>query len=195
MSDDNPYDILGVSPDISHEDLKRHYKSLAQKYHPDKGGDGEVFAKMSWAYEILGDEKKRAQYDATGMSDANNQERMAFQRIAVEFHQLAEECAWGDGVPYTKLLVERFTEANIENSAIILQLTQRVEQLKSVTLPVSKHGETETVFQAVLDREIQGAEHELGQCRDAIEINEIVLQILEGFWDVEERVELPMWAR
>lgn len=61
------YKTLGVSEKASAEELKKAYRKLAKKYHPDvTGGDKAKEAKfkeISEAYETLGDEKKRAQYD------------------------------------------------------------------------------------------------------------------------------------
>lgn len=64
MSD--PYSVLGVSRDATQDDIKRAYKKLAMKEHPDRGGDAEKFKKIAEAYEILSDEGKRQQYDNPG---------------------------------------------------------------------------------------------------------------------------------
>lgn len=64
---ENYYKILGVKQDSTREEIKKAYRSLSLKYHPDKnGGNPEAisqFQKLSEAYETLGDEQRRAQYD------------------------------------------------------------------------------------------------------------------------------------
>ncbi len=64
------YEILGVSRDASDSDIKKAYRRMAQKYHPDKNkGDKEAeskFKEVSQAYEVLGDKQKRSQYDQFG---------------------------------------------------------------------------------------------------------------------------------
>ncbi|HWO07220.1 MAG TPA: molecular chaperone DnaJ [Candidatus Paceibacterota bacterium] len=61
------YQILGVTRDASEEDIKKAFRSLAHKYHPDKkGGDEQKFKEVSEAYAVLSDKKKRAQYDQFG---------------------------------------------------------------------------------------------------------------------------------
>lgn len=61
------YDTLGVSKNASKEEIKKAFRTLAHKYHPDKkGGDEKKFKEVSEAYSILGDDKKRAEYDTYG---------------------------------------------------------------------------------------------------------------------------------
>jgi DnaJ family protein A protein 2 len=60
------YDLLGVSPNASVDDIKKAYKRAALKEHPDKGGDEEKFKKISRAQRILTDPEKRQIYDETG---------------------------------------------------------------------------------------------------------------------------------
>jgi DnaJ-class molecular chaperone len=53
------YDILGISPSASDDEIKQAYRKLAREHHPDKGGNKEHFQKIQQAYEILSDPNKR----------------------------------------------------------------------------------------------------------------------------------------
>ena len=63
MPNRNFYDVLGVKRDATHEEIKRAFRKLAAKYHPDAGGDEKKFKEVSEAYNTLSDESKRKEYD------------------------------------------------------------------------------------------------------------------------------------
>ena len=61
------YEILGVAKTSSKEEIKKAYRALAHKYHPDKGGGSEdKFKEINEAYYVLGDEKRKSEYDRYG---------------------------------------------------------------------------------------------------------------------------------
>ncbi|HET8690153.1 MAG TPA: molecular chaperone DnaJ [Candidatus Saccharimonadales bacterium] len=61
------YEVLGVSKDASADEIKKAFRKLAVKYHPDKeGGDETKFKEASEAYEVLKDQQKRQRYDQFG---------------------------------------------------------------------------------------------------------------------------------
>ena len=61
----NYYDVLGVKKTATQEEIKKAYRELCKKYHPDKnGGDDTKIKEVNEAYATLGDEDKRKQYDA-----------------------------------------------------------------------------------------------------------------------------------
>ena len=70
MSKRDYYEVLGVNRDSSEDEIKKAYRKLAMKYHPDRNPDNpkaeEHFKEAKEAYEILSDPKKRAAYDQHG---------------------------------------------------------------------------------------------------------------------------------
>ena len=73
----DPYIVLGISKSADMAEIKKAFRKLAKKYHPDQSSDPkakEKFAEVSTAYEILGDEKKRAAFDR-GEIDAEGKPR------------------------------------------------------------------------------------------------------------------------
>ena len=72
MSKRDYYDILGLAKNSSEDDIKKAYRKLAMKYHPDRNkesGAEDQFKEAKEAYEILSDAEKRATYDSYGHTD------------------------------------------------------------------------------------------------------------------------------
>src|SRR5699024_7068985 len=68
------YEILSLDKNATQDEIKKAYRKLSKKYHPDmKDGSEEKFKEVSEAYEVLSDENKRAQYDRFGHEGMNSQ--------------------------------------------------------------------------------------------------------------------------
>lgn len=122
------YDVLGVAPDAGADEIKRAYRQLARRYHPDISGDdrGAAFLELSRAYEVLNDPSRRKSYDATlgrppasvdwlsdeiaidfpSVSSVLDGMRQSFfgetphARLAAEVELTPEEAFWGAQVPF-----------------------------------------------------------------------------------------------
>jgi len=70
--DDTLYKELELDRNASSSDIKKSWKKLALKHHPDKGGDSEKFTKLQTAYEILSDPEKKQKYDQFGMDGVSD---------------------------------------------------------------------------------------------------------------------------
>lgn len=68
----DPYEVLGVKRDASTDDIKKAFRKLSHKHHPDKGGDSKQFQEINAAYQILSDSEKRAQFDRFGAAGGSN---------------------------------------------------------------------------------------------------------------------------
>lgn len=65
------YDILGVKKGATKAEIKKAYRAKAKQYHPDKGGDEAKFKEINNAYDTLGNDQKRSQYDQFGSAGPN----------------------------------------------------------------------------------------------------------------------------
>ena len=96
----DPYQILGVTREATQDDIRKAYRRLAKKHHPDlhpgdKGAETR-FKEIASAYDIIGDEKKRARFDS-GEIDASGAERQQRER---EFYRQHAEA--GPGFRYER---------------------------------------------------------------------------------------------
>ena len=60
----DPYSVLGVGKNATQDEIRKAYRTLAMKHHPDRGGNEETFKQVNEAYTTIGDSKKRAEYDS-----------------------------------------------------------------------------------------------------------------------------------
>ena len=77
MSKRDYYEVLGVDKNADNNAIKRAYRKLAMKYHPDRNPDdekaAEAFREVTEAYEVLADEERRARYDQYGFAGVDDQ--------------------------------------------------------------------------------------------------------------------------
>lgn len=83
----NYYDVLGLDKKATKEDVKKAFRKLAQKHHPDKGGDEAAFKEITEAYATLSDDRRRREYDSYGQTfqGGGAQGFSGFQGGGVEF--------------------------------------------------------------------------------------------------------------
>ena len=100
MSQRDYYEVLGVSRSASESEIKKAYRKLAVKYHPDKNpGDAEAeekFKEISAAFEVLKDPSKRQQYDQFGhdaFRGGGIQAKALIHSISLEMYLEAEAVA------------------------------------------------------------------------------------------------------
>ncbi len=100
MADKNYYDILGVKRDASPDQIKKAFHKLAQKYHPDAGGDEAKFKEISEAYDTLSDEEKRRTYDqflAFGGIPGAGRGYSSYGQGSVDFQDILNSIRNGEG--------------------------------------------------------------------------------------------------
>jgi molecular chaperone DnaJ len=73
------YSTLGVEKSATQDDIKKAFRKLAQKHHPDKGGDEARFKEITEAYSTLSDEKRRRDYDTRGQYTGANSGQGGYQ--------------------------------------------------------------------------------------------------------------------
>ena len=127
------YEILFVSRDCSQEDIKKAFRKMALKYHPDRNkGNTEAekkFKEAASAYEILGDPKKRAQYDQFGHAGVNSRFGQAgFHDIHDIFSSFRDIFEGGDffGGGFNSFFGERAFSSGMKNSIRGADLRYRV---------------------------------------------------------------------
>ena len=99
---DDLYSVLGVSKNASAEEIKKAYRNLAFKYHPDRNPNNkdaeDKFKQINSAYAVLGDGTKRAQYDrygATGQFSGSQQYNRGYSTSEQGYNPFEEMFGYG----------------------------------------------------------------------------------------------------
>ncbi len=104
MSEDKTldyYELLGVPVNASHEQIKSAYRQLAKEWHPDHNADAlapDAMLLLNEAWEVLGDEKLRADYDRQRALARSNVAEAARQRQQQKTEKAENEGAWSSGI-------------------------------------------------------------------------------------------------
>ncbi|MFO0940123.1 MAG: J domain-containing protein [Pirellulales bacterium] len=147
------YEILQVERTASSQEIKAAYYKLAQKQHPDLGGDRDEFQKLEQAYKVLSDPEQRAIYDETGQVPGLQNELQA--RIDAELASLAVQ-AFADncGCPISRICESIDNERSGLNSRIakdrfrLKRVTEQLEKFKLLNVNVETEAKS-LIIQAI----------------------------------------------
>lgn len=178
----NPYEVLGLNSDATPEEIKKRYRQLAQDLHPDRGGDGDKFAQVNLAYDILNDPIMKRSFDASGTFFYD-------QTIYTEAKEQLSHVLWrqvdqcdpdhGDLILYMKndarnVLktvhndVEKTKGNLIKLNKIVFKIRQKQEQQENVIANFIKH-------------KIHALENDLKMFERRIKVCNVMLVVLDNY--------------
>ena len=182
----NLYDILGVKKTADAIEIKKAYRSRAQKSHPDRGGDEDEFHQISVAYQILSDKEKRKRYDETGeVNKPPSIEAMAQEVLISLFNGVIEQGEFiGDIVKSLKKKIEA------QQQAMQIEIPQRQEKIyklqKLKNRIISRKGDN--FFAMALDARIDKIKNEITNLTQSIAVGAAALDMLANYEDQRPEV-------
>ena len=99
MAEKDYYKILGINKDASRDEIKKAFRQLARKYHPDvnkEEGAENKFKEINEAFQVLGNSEKRTQYDRFGTSAFSQEDLSGFRSQRFDFDDLFRDFGFGD---------------------------------------------------------------------------------------------------
>ena len=175
------YDVLGVEPTASADEIRAAYRQRISKAHPDRGGSHEGATLVQEAYDCLSDPVRRALYDE-GVTAS--EEHLTGQAAAV-LEQLFEH-AIEELPPDTDLVAEikvRIAHSNAALKAQLAMKTRKVTRLRRYLNRVRTRSDQPNLFERVINERIEAAQFERISARSAIEVHQRVAALLEAYVD------------
>jgi curved DNA-binding protein CbpA len=182
----NPYEILDLPKDASLDQIKQKYKSLAQVYHPDKGGDAEKFRQIKEAYEILSDPLRRKKYDDTGDTSVDRDIRdECLEKLLSMFNHLSANIDPDREDIVLRMRVEaRSAKQAMEHS--IGLCNQHIKKLNRLLFKLRFKGNGENFLKEFTKKKLEDRQNELKIYYRQIRVAEGVLEMLENYeWGIE----------
>ena len=176
----NPYTELDVPVDASLETIRQRYRTLAQMYHPDKGGDEDIFKRIKFAYEILSDPVRRKQYDITGETTTSNSKDEAVAKIVeILLHIVPSFNVDQDDLI---LIAEMETRSMLELIFKDIGITERyIVNLEKVSKKLRIKTEGENLLNSFVINQIQQRRQELVTFQQRVRVCNLMLEILKDY--------------
>jgi len=149
----NHYEVLGVTEEATQDEIKQAYRKKASDAHPDRdGGDAEAMALINQAYEVLGDPKRRQDYDDGGSGRASMDLDSMIAKSLVALIGRVLDMSGNLVVNATKILnsEKKIAKERIAESKILIA---RAEARKA--LITAKEAPSGNVAHLLLDRQIE----------------------------------------
>jgi curved DNA-binding protein CbpA len=179
--DDDYYDTLGVGKDASKEEIRKAYRSKAQKEHPDKSGNVDRFKQLQHAYDVLSDDSKRERYDRG--EEAPGHIKTPAERANDALAQLFDKHLQ-KAKDHVDLIATVRADIGVTINSIEQELVKGgvfFKETNHLKDRVTYKGHGSDIYHSLLDSKIRTAKQGMEKMRDNIEVLEIVLILLNDY--------------
>jgi len=200
----DPYARLGVARDATTEQVKKAFRKLAMKEHPDQGGDRETFEELQVCYDTLIDPERRRFFDLTGElkeQKPDNTQSDAYGRIAAVFKQtlaeLKERKAIPEQVDILRVMRKRFADDAKARANQRREIKEHIPLWEAFRGRFSAKRGKKNFIADVINETISTMTKSLSEIDRWDAADKVALELMDDFdykWDRPERQEGPVYA-
>jgi curved DNA-binding protein CbpA len=189
----NPYDILEITPQASDEEIKKKFRTLAQRYHPDRvGGNEEKFKQINLAYSILSDPVRKKLFDSTGQYNVNPSLREeAINNLARLLSHFINQI----DPDLENLIVCMKNDIQREKITLSTQISNcisAITKLEKFLRKIKRKKDGENILKAFVANQIVSQENNINSHNRNLEVCDKMLEILEDYQYGDEEFEMLM---
>jgi curved DNA-binding protein CbpA len=189
----NPYDILEITPQASDEEIKKKFRTLAQRYHPDRvGGNEEKFKQINLAYSILSDPVRKKIFDSTGQYNVNPSLREeAINNLARLLSHFINQI----DPDLENLIVCMKNDIQREKITLSTQISNcisAITKLEKFLRKIKRKKDGENILKAFVANQIVSQENNINSHNRNLEVCDKMLEILEDYQYGDEEFEMLM---
>lgn len=188
------YKILGVAKDATPDQIKKAYRKMAIKHHPDKGGDENEFKALVVAYTVLSDEDKRRRYDNGESVESVSQntpiEQQAFKLLMETFISFVNAVPDTSKFDIFQKIKEHVNHMTTHMNVALNELAARIDKYEKTKKRIKSKDEN-NMFVMGLDNEIASTNRSIKKVKEQQEVAKIAVKILEDYgYDFEQAVQI-----
>jgi len=202
--DFDPFEILGVDENASKEEIKKAYKKLSKKHHPDRNKGSEeshdIFVKISMSFKLLTDPDERKKFDEGAYhSNLNEIERVALDGVFSLFSQYVDRMTSGmldrEMLDDPRELIEQKVKNDIETFKMTISAIEKeVKKLKKFKEKLSKHIKKtpkNNLLEKAINIKIRALDDQILPNRRNISVGEKALEFISDYeFDFSENDEI-----
>lgn len=176
------YETLGVPREASADEIKQAFRRRSSQCHPDKGGSADDMAAINRAYETLGDQARRAEYDATGSSTEPGSVQAEARDALITLFRASIDNSEGDHVSEVRSMLAQHAAGLLRGQADFeKKRTRLLRRRKKVR---AKTGEN--LVHAIIDEQVRALDQQLAKMPRGFDVNRLALEMLDNYEMTEE---------
>ena len=183
----NPYDELGISSNTNSDDIKKAYKKMANKHHPDIGCNKYDFLKIQLAYDTLSDEDKKHHYDTTGevKYGVNNDVMKVLTQISIMILNLIDiDTVNVDNTDLLDVIKRRINDNIVASKIEINKLQKRIKKRKKTIKNIFKKNkdmDNDNLLIVILNGDTDNLQSNIGRIESGITELNLMLSVLDEY--------------